>query len=61
MAGDLRSAFEDSHLCIGGDQRQLPADRFGRNRIIVEIEADIDGLRRPHRQNEICRERMQRV
>ena len=58
MAGDLRSAFEDSHAGIGGDQRQLTADRFRRDRVIVEIEADIDGLARPHRQNEIRRERM---
>ena len=58
MAGDLRRAFEDSHQRVGGDQRQLATDGFGRNRVIVEIEANIDGLRRPHRQNEIGLERM---
>src|SRR5665213_233418 len=45
MAGDLRRTFEDSHLCVGGEKRQLSPDCFGRDRIIVEIEADIDRLR----------------
>src|SRR5580692_632139 len=58
MTGDLRSPFEDPHQRVGGDKRQLAADRFGRNRVVVEIESDIDGLRRPRGQDKIRRERM---
>ena len=48
--------FQDAHQRVGSDQRQLASHCFGRDRVIVEIEADIDGLRRAHGQNEIGRE-----
>ena len=36
----------------------MATDRFGRNRVIVEIETNIDRFRGPHRQNEVRLERM---
>ena|ERR1700730_17154015 len=41
MASDLEGAINDAHAGIGAQQSQLPADRFRRDGIAVEIEANI--------------------
>ena len=53
MPRDLRSPFQDSHQRVGSDNRQLTAHCFGRDRVVVEIESDVDGLCRPHGTHEI--------
>ena len=59
MAGDLDGAIENAHAGIGSHQRQLPADGFRRDGVVVEIEANIDGLVRTHRLDPVGGERMQ--
>src|SRR5690349_4810264 len=49
VARDLVRAVEYAHGDVGGDQRQLPSHRLWWNRILVEIEADVDGFGRTHR------------
>ena len=44
MASDFRNAVQNADLGIGGNQCELAANGFGRNGVVVEIEADIDGL-----------------
>ena len=53
MAGDLAYTIEDAHLGIGCRQRQRAAHRLGRNRVVVAVEAHIDGLGRAHRHHVI--------
>ena len=60
MTGDLDWAIENAHACIGSHQGQLASDRFRRDGVIVEIEADIDGLARAHGLDPVGGERMQR-
>src|ERR1044071_7694120 len=42
MAGDLTSAVQDADGDIGSYQRERPTDRFRRNRIVIEVETDVD-------------------
>jgi hypothetical protein len=44
VARNLVSAIEDANGGIGSDERERPPDRLRRDRVIVEIEAYIDGL-----------------
>ena len=48
MAGNLQRAIQDAHCRVGGHQGERAIDGFRRNRVIVEIEANIDGLVRAH-------------
>lgn len=48
MTSNLNRPVEDAHRSIGSGKRELPSDSIGRNRVLVEIEADIDGLRRTY-------------
>jgi hypothetical protein len=48
VTGEFDGAIEDAHDSVGGDKCQLFSDCFGRDGVIVEIEADIDGLVRTH-------------
>src|ERR1700683_233598 len=59
MTSDLDRAIQNAHAGRGSQQRQLPADRFRRNGIVVEIEAHIDGLTGTHRLDAIGGERVQ--
>src|SRR5450759_5559047 len=59
MASDLDGAIDDAYASIGGQQSQVPADRFRRDGIVVEIEANVDGLVRTHRFDPVSGERMQ--
>jgi hypothetical protein len=44
MAGDLLSSVQDTNPGIGGDQGERTANGLGRDGVIVEIKADVDGL-----------------
>src|SRR5438128_411248 len=61
MASDLDGTIENTHAGIGSNQGQLPPDRLRRDGIIVEIEANIDGLMGAHGLDSIGRKRMQRM
>lgn len=41
---NLVGAIQNAHECIGGGQSQLPPHGFGRDGILIQIEADIDGF-----------------
>ena len=60
MPGDFERAVENSYGDIGGDQSQLASDCFRRDRVIVEIEANIDGLARSYGLDPVGRECVQR-
>lgn len=60
MAGNRARAIEDAHLGIGCRQSQRTAHSFGRNRVVVAIEAYIDGLTATHRDHAIGVERVPR-
>ena len=44
VASHFGSPIENAHQGVRSDQRQLPAHGRGRNRVVVEIEAYINGL-----------------
>ena len=44
VASDFGNPVENAHQGVGSDQRQLPAHCSGGNRVVVEIEAHVDGL-----------------
>ena len=44
VASDFDSPVENAHQDVGSDQRQGPAHGRGGNRVVVEIEAYINGL-----------------
>ena len=46
VPGDLARGVEDAHRGLGGAKRERTAHRGRRNRVVVEVEADVDGLRR---------------
>ena len=56
----IHGAIEDPHQGVGSHQCQEAPDGFRRNGVIVEIEADIDGLVRTHSFDSVGGERMQR-
>src|SRR6266403_1452912 len=60
MAGDLDGTIENTQAGIGCNQDQLASDRLRRDGIIVEVEANIDGLVGAHGLDSIGGERMQR-
>src|ERR1019366_231521 len=49
MTGDLPRAIEDANLCPGCGQRQLAAHGLRRDRVVVSVEAHVDGLGRAYR------------
>src|SRR5450631_4357850 len=53
MAGDLGGAIQNPHQRVGGHQRQLSAHSLGRDGVVVEIEANIDGLGGAYRDDQI--------
>src|SRR5258708_4624319 len=44
VAGDLGRPVEDAHAMLGSDEGQRPADGLGWDRVVVEVEADVDRL-----------------
>src|ERR1700689_4878482 len=60
VAGDLAGTIENAHAGIGRDQGQLAPYRLRRNRVIIEVEANIDGLGGVHGLDSIGGERMPR-
>ncbi len=60
MTRHLGGAIEDSDLRVGSKQREWPAYECMRNRIVVLVEADIDGLGRSDRAHEVGVEGMDR-
>ena len=53
MASDFSRAVEDAHRGCGRGQHQLATHRLGRDRVVVAVEAHIDGLGRAHRYHTI--------
>src|SRR5713226_70430 len=60
MASDLDGTVENTHAGIGCNQGQLASNRLRRDGVIVEIEANIDGLVGANGLDSIGGERMQR-
>src|ERR671927_1882152 len=60
MTGDFRSAIDNPHQYVGSNQRQLAAHSFWRDRVIVLVEADVDGFGCPYGHHPFCAEGMQR-
>src|SRR5712692_5106452 len=60
MPRDLERAIENPYGDIGGHQGQLATDRFRRDGVIVEIEANIDGLARAYGLDPVAGEGVQR-
>ena len=60
MPRDLERAIENPYGDIGGHQGQLATDRFRRDGVIVEIEANIDGLARAYGLDPVGGEDVQR-
>src|SRR5258708_37150752 len=58
MAGDLLASVQDANQGIRCYEGQLAADRFWRDGVIVEVEANVDGLGRTNWQNQVGIERM---
>jgi hypothetical protein len=60
VLSDLASAVEHAQGGLGRDQGQGAADGAGRDRVVVEIEADVDRLCRADGDDEIGLEGMER-
>ena len=60
VPGDLEGAIENPYRDIAGHYSQWPSDRLRRDRVIVEIEANIDGLVRAHGLDPVGGESVQR-
>jgi len=60
MACDLGAAVEDADQTVGGEQRQWPAHGLMRDRVVVLVKADVDGLRRADGAHEVGVEGMDR-
>ncbi len=58
MAGDLGQPVQHAHATLGGDERQRPADRLGRDRVVVEVVADVDRLLGADRHDQVRLEGM---
>ena len=60
MPRDLLGSVQDTNPGVGGDQGEGTANGLGRDGIIVEIKADIDGLGGTNGKNQIGVEGMER-
>jgi len=58
LKGDFLRALQDPHAGFGRDQGESPSDGIRRNRVIVQVEAKIDGFARAEGENEIDLERV---
>src|SRR3990172_11690725 len=58
VASDFACAIEDADRGLGRNQAERTAHGAGRDRVVVEIEADVDGLVRPDRGDEVGLEGM---
>lgn len=53
VAGDFHGAVQDADRGVGSDQSQRSAHGLGRDRVMVEVEAHVDGLGRADRNDRI--------
>ena len=60
VACDFYGAIQDANLGVGSDQGQRKAHGFWRDGVVIEIEADINGLCRVHIHDAIGVGRMKR-